>query len=244
MQVNQQSSVVDATLRELLLRNKTAHQKTVYALLFYHMGGMEEGLQSLKALHEHGIRVRIIPDERILDHYRVTDLARRAGIDDWISLNDFENQKQQVDHVYIPILPFSTVSDLLNFNDTRSSIRMVMGALMKGKKVSAFSAGANPYHSIWQDVKMNHGTPLLKHQMKKQLQQIRGFGVHLIDHADEVVNHFITDFHQEKRQVITADDMKKQAKIGRRSIEWEQGTIITPLARDIAREHNIEIGEK
>lgn len=248
MQLSLQSTVVDATLQELLIRNREgktkAQRKTVLVLLSFHMNGMDNSLQGLKKMHENNIRVRICPDEHILEHYNVTDLAQKVGVDDFISLKEAERQKEQIDHYYIPNLPFSTVSDLVHFNEARPSIRLLLWALMKGKKVSAFSAGADPYHPTWQASGLDQGTAFLKHEMKKQLQQIRGFGIHLIENEADVPSHFITAFQTKNNQVITADIIKKLAESGQQYIEMDHGTIITPLARDMAREYQIGIGEK
>lgn len=248
MHRTQQSTVVDSTLRELFIRNRQdavkAHRTTVLVLLFHHMDGLERDLHELKEFHDHQIRVRICPDEHILDHYDVNELARRTGIDDWISMKDAEIQKEQFDHLYIPILPFSTVSDLIHFNDARPSIRIVLWALMRGKKVSAFSAGADPYHTVWQDSGLHHGTALLKREMKKQLLQMRGFGIQLVEKEDDLLNHFLGASQSESNQVITADTIMKYAKEGKSYLEVNHRAIITPLARDTARKYKLEIGEK
>ncbi|WP_430784553.1 hypothetical protein VBD025_08755 [Virgibacillus flavescens] len=249
MQDNRQSSVVDTTLRELMNSNREgtekAHRKTVLVLLFYHMNGMDLGLSVLKKLQETtDARIIICPDEQILAYASVTSLAESVGLDDFISLEELELKKEKIDYVYIPILPFSVVSDLINFNDTRQSIRLLIWALMSGKKVSAFSAGADPYHAIWQESEMNQGTAFLKQEMKKKLQLLRGFGIDLIERADDVSTHYISAFNKEKTKVITADKMKKYAATGRNSFTCVKGTIITPLARDVARKYHIKIDEK
>lgn len=245
---DQQSTVVDSTLRELFSRNnkqmEKAHKKTVLVLLFHHMNGMDRDLKELKELHENKIRVRICPDDDILEHYQITELANWIGIDDWVSIKEVEFQKEKIDHFYIPILPFGAVSDLLRFNDVRPSIRLLMWALMRGKKVSAFSSGADPYHTIWQESGLNNGTANLKREMKKQLQQMKGFGIHLVEKEDDLLNHFLSIFQNETKQVITADTIIKQVKEGKRYIKIDQKTIITPLARDTAREYKLVFGEE
>lgn len=245
MFLNRQSTVIQTTLRELLHRNKRetekAHTKTVLALLFFHMNGMNEGLKGLKELHENNIRVRICPDEHILEHFDVTHLAEQIGIDDWMSLHELELKKEHIDHFYIPILPFSVVTDVLQFNDVRQSIRILLWALMKGKKVSALSMGADPYHSLWKETDMNHGTPFLKHNLNKQLQQLRGYGIQLINHTDDVLPHVMPGLDRNSYQVITANTIKQHVHKATRYIAIEQGTIITPLARDLARKYHIEL---
>lgn len=224
-----------------------ARPKTVLALLFYHMNGMDEGLKGLRELHERlggDIRIRICPDQSILDHFHVTELACKAGVDDLISIEYAEKHKEKVDYFYIPILPFSTVSDVLNFNDREKSIRLLLWALMNGRKVCAYSAGADPFHSIWKEAGMDNGTPFLKHELKRQLERLGAFGIQLFKNNAQLLTYFKPVSLRKEKQVITAEMIKKHAKAGNRLIEVGQGTIITPLARDVAQEYLVEISEK
>lgn len=243
MYSDQQSVVIEATLRELMKRNKeetNKHQaKTVYVMLFYHMNGMDEGLRSLKQLNDNGFTIRICADPAVFKHYHVHDLANKLGFNNWLSVKELEVQKDQINHFYIPVLPFSTVSDLLHFNDNRPLIRILLWALMKGKAVSALTAGADPFHPIWQMADLDHGTPILKHEMKKKLQQIRGFGIRFIEKDDEVISHFLTAL--KRKRVITAEEIERQWHAGECSLEFEKGTIITPLAHDLAKKYAIKI---
>lgn len=251
MNLNRNSALAESILRELFYRNKSsienARPKTVLALLFYHMNGMEEGLQRLKELNgwygKH-IRIRICPDQSVLDHLCMTELACMAGVDDWISLEDAEYLKEKVDHFFIPVLPFSAVSDLLRFNDKHRPIRLLLWALMSGKKVSAYAAGADPYHSIWEAAGLNNGTPFLKHEMKKQLQKLGGFGIQLLKNDAQLQSYFKPAVLQKEKQIVTAESIKRHADAGNRLIEVGQGMIITPLARDVAQEYQIEICTK
>lgn len=247
MHVNQQSTLVESTLRELWNRNGKEEvnikQRTVVALLFFHIHGMDKALKDLKHLHKHNIRLLICPDETLLKHYDVSELAGKSGVDQWIPLSDLEQKKEQIDFFYIPVLPFATVSDLLHFNDTRASIRLLLWAMMRGKKISACSAGADSYHSMWSEAGLDQGTPFLKREMKKQLQQISGYGIQFVEDTFDVLYDFQAKFQKENKQVITAEVMQKQVDAGIRFINSEKGTIITPLARDIARKYQIKIRE-
>lgn len=251
MLVNRQSALAESTLHELFYRNMSSIEtrpKTVLALLFYHMNGMDEGLKGLKELKEsygRHLRIQVCPDQRVLDyHLNLSALACKAGVDDWISLEEAERRKEKVDYFYIPVLPFSTVSDLLNFNDKQTPIRLLLWALMSGKKVSANSAGADPYHFIWKEAGLNQGSPFLKHEMKKRLQQLGGFGLQLIKNSEQLQTYFKPASLKKDKQVITAEMIKRHAEAGERFIQVGQGIIITPLARDAAQEYRIEICEE
>lgn len=251
MRINRQSSLADATLQELFYRNRNgsghARQKTVLALLFHHMNGMDEGLNGLRELRQlcgQNVRIQICPDDSILDHYDVSGLASQAGIDDWISLDKAEKQREKVDVFFLPVLPFSAVSDVLGFNDARQSIRLLLWALMSGKKVSAFAAGADPYHSIWKQAGLDHGPAFMKHEMRSQLQKLKGFGVQLLNHHSELQKLFRLAIQREQKRLVTAETIREKAEAGLRIVDVEQGAIITPLARDLAKEYQIEINEK
>lgn len=250
MLLNRQSTVVESTLLELFKQNQPdenkAHKKTVHVLLFYHLMGVKEYVQQIRDLYDQGIRVIICPDDELLKHHKATEIARMIGIDDFISIRDLEAKKDTIEHIYIPVLSFSTVSDIIQFNDMRSSIRMIMWALMSGKKVTAFTAGANPTHPMWKSNGLDEGTAFLKHQMRKQLQQLKGFGIHLIDEIENLASYFIpttTSSIDNKKRVITANTIQKEVEAGKRSIHIDQQTIITPLARDLAKKYQLVIGE-
>ncbi|WP_379599633.1 hypothetical protein [Oceanobacillus luteolus] len=247
MHSRQRSSVVDATLRELFIRNvrtEQAHRSTMLVLLFHHMNELQRDFKELIDFHQHGIRIRICPAEHLLELYDVTELARQTRIDDWITLQNAEKHKEQFEHFYIPNLPFSAVSDLVSFNDARTSIRLLLWALMKGRSVTAFSQGADPYHPVWQEADLHHGNAYLKREMKQQLQKVRGLGIRLIEKEEDLLQHFLNRTEKGVNPVITADTILNYAKDGKRYIEVDKGTIITPLARDTAREYHMEIGEK
>jgi len=217
------------------------------ALLFWQMNGMDEGLDRLKELKERcgrDIRIQLCPDDPVLDQCDTAKIASQSGIDDWISLDHAEKEKEKVDYFYIPFLSFSAVSDLLRFNDAQKATRLLLWALMRGKQVSAYTAGADPYHGGWKAAGLDNGTPFLKHEMQRQLQKLGGFGIRLLKHPSEILAYFLHSIRHEEKQIITAETIKKQAEAGLRYIEVKAGTVITPLARDVAQEFQIKINEK
>ncbi|HLR69682.1 hypothetical protein [Virgibacillus alimentarius] len=247
MSLNRQSAIVSTTLQELMNRNRkeaaNVRKSRVLALLFYHMNGMDEGLEALKMLREHGIIVRVCLDASILEHYQINHLAKRMKNDDLLSFDQAAMHKEDFDHFLLPVLPFSVVSDLMRFNDRHIAIRILLFALMSGRNVSALSAGADPYHTIWQDSGLNQGTSYFKHKMKNQLQELRGFGIHLFDDSDQIFHFIHSTYQKQKKKIITSETMMKFAASGQRYIQRTKGTIITPLARDTAKKYQIEISE-
>lgn len=218
-----------------------AHEQTIIVLLFFHMNGLDKYLQSVKMLPKERFRIRICPDPEILQHYKVEELARQIGIDDWITLQDLERHKEQIDHIYIPVLPFGVVSDIRQLNDARPAIRMLFWTLMKGRQVTAYTAGSDPYHLSWEESGLNQGSPFLKREIKSRLQQIKSFGIRLINDTSEMSEHFSRSNQKEMNQIITAATIKKMGRAGEHILHMTRDTIITPLARDLVQEYQIDI---
>src|SRR5699024_8331214 len=229
----QRSLLVESTLSELLKRNQNNAQndvKTVHVLLFHHLNGIDEYVQSINELHNENVRVVVCPDEELLNHYSITELAQKVGTDNFITLSRLEETKTSIDELLIPVLPFSTVADILNFNDVRTSIRLILWALMSGKKVIASSSSANPFDPSMEASGLNQGTMLLKRRLKEQLNTLKGFGIELIDDMSKLV---LTAKRVEektgKKSVLTADDIQQARTAGHANIMLENNTIITPL---------------
>jgi 16S rRNA C1402 N4-methylase RsmH len=96
---------------------------------------------------------------------------------------------------------------------------------------------------------MNHGTPALKAALQSNLNQLESYGVTLVTAErleEEVVKHFFKETTTkpettEKRQLLDAETVKYLVQSGNRTIHIEKGTIITPLARDVAHRLAAEI---
>lgn len=180
-----QSAKVDNTLLELLYKNREEKLDRdfpqVMALFSYHMLGMEQGLASLQELQKQKLRVQVWADESIREYYN-TDLVQKTGIDDWIwSSKEAEERKQKLQFLFIPVLSFSLVSDIVRFNDHRPFVRMILWALFKGIKVGVLSMGADPQHPIWRQRKLDQSSSFLQQGATTQLQQLRGTGIQLLE---------------------------------------------------------------
>src|SRR5699024_10641637 len=114
--------------------------------------------------------------------------------------------------------------------------------LMSGKKVIASSSSANPFDPSMEASGLNQGTMLLKRRLKEQLNTLKGFGIELIDDMSKLV---LTAKRVEektgKKSVLTADDIQQARTAGHANIMIENNTIITPLARDVAKQYGITI---
>lgn len=244
MVTRRQSAKVDNTLLELLYKNKEEKLDEDYplvmALFTYHMLGMDQGLASLQDLQTKKMRVQVWAEENVRDYYNA-ELVEQMGIDDWLwSTKEAEERKQKIKFLFIPVLSFSLVSDIIRFNDSRPFVRMILWALFKGIKVGALSMGADPKHAVWRNNNLDQGSPFLQQGAETQLQQVRGAGLQLLE-PNQLINWLSSSHTQRKKRVISKDDIDYASYNPEKKIIISKDTIITPLARDMAKEYNITI---
>jgi hypothetical protein len=242
--IERQSAKVDNTLLELFYKNREEKLDRdfpqVMALFSYHMLGMEQGLASLQELQKQKLRVQVWAEENIREYYS-TDLVQKTGIDDWIwSTKEAEERKQKLQFLFIPVLSFSLVSDIVRLNDHRPFVRMILWALFKGIKVGVLSMGADPQHPIWRQRKLDQSSPFLQQIATTQLQQLKGTGVRLLE-PNQIMNWLTASQSQRKKRILAKEDIVYAAINQEKEIIVAKNTIITPLAIDIAKEYNITI---
>lgn len=245
MSLQRQSAAAERALLEIYYRDRGEELDRVYphvlALLSYHMAGMEQGFAALQELRRFKLRVQIWGEKDLLPYYERTDLIHFTANDDWVwSDREVERKKHHLQQLFIPVLSFSLMSDILRFNDRRPFVRLILWALVSGIKVSALSIGVDSRHPVWGENAMNRAAPLLQHELNKQVQQLRGFGIQFL-HPEQVGEWFQTSGGQVKKPIFTQDDVKRAYADRISEIRVPKGAIITPLARDVARDYKIRL---
>jgi hypothetical protein len=236
-----QSALVENTLLELFNRSTTPLPPSVVVYLTYHFVGMEQAFHTLQKLRKQKIRTRLLIDDRVFHFINKKEIVKLTENDDWITLATLEKM-EDLEHLFLPVLSFSLVSSIIALNDQDPFIRFLLQSLLSGKKVSALSIGLNPKHSIWLKNGLTGTTPLLKSTLHTQLQKLRGFGVHLIE-PEEALAFFL---HQpeKKKTVYTGKDIEQLVHSNKKEIMIDQQTIMTPLALDLLKQHQINLIRK
>lgn len=236
-----QSAMVENTLQELFHSPTYSLPPKVVAYLTYHFVGMDQAIHTLQILRKQRIRTRLLIDDEVFRFLGKKEIVRRTEIDDWITLQSVE-KTADFDHLFLPILSFSLVTNIIELNDHNPFIRLILQALFSGKKVSAFSIGMNPKHPIWAENGLAGGSPSLKNKLQTQLNKLKDFGVHLLE-PDDAQNFFKYQPEQKKR-VYTTKDIEQLLQLNKKELIIDQHTIMTPLAKDILKKHQINLIRK
>ncbi|MEC1893491.1 hypothetical protein ACOSZF_06755 [Cytobacillus firmus] len=228
------------TLQELYMRNEKSRGRKphILALLTSHMIGMEPGFSYLQKLIQEDITLRMAAEEEMLTQFPLEELVSLTGNDDWISASMINDQLlDHFDEILLPILSFSLIADLLNFNEQRPLVRIILMGLLKGKRVTALKAGGDPFSQYWKLKGMDKGPDILKRKLNGQMAELKVLGIRLIDFNDRA------DFavHQMKKTVISDETVRFAYLSKLNQLTVPKGAIITPLARDTAKELKIDI---
>ncbi|MDF2569448.1 MAG: flavoprotein [Sporomusa sp.] len=157
------------------------------------------------------------------------------------------------DIVLVPVLTQNTAAKLAyTLSDTMVST-LIIQALMLGKPVIAARNAADPEDGWRIQKNMAKTPPALKMALQGNLTKLETYGIQLasVEHLAESAKKILipeckaqvaqSSEKSSKRKVLDADTVRRAAQSGAKAVNTPRNAIITPLARDIARECNIEI---
>lgn len=238
------NTLLEKTLLELYYRGREQELNRIYprvlALLTYHMIGMNQGIEALKVLKNGKVRLSVWADREICLPDEIKTVVQTLQADDRTETMEWlEKIKDSFDYLFIPVLSFSLVSQLIQFNDDHPFVRLILWSLLSGKRVAALTAGADPYNKTWGEQRLHQGSPLLKQELRKQMERLRGYGVLLIEISQ--MEEWLAADVRRKKKVITSEDIQSLVLNKQQRLIVPGDTIVTPLAADLAEESRIQI---
>jgi hypothetical protein len=112
--------------------------------------------------------------------------------------------------------------------------------MLKGKKITIVEDAANPYSAIIREANLDKGTSLLKGELFAQLKKVQGFGVTLI-RSDQVKAHFKMESIAKHKKLLSEEEVLNASRNKQQEIVVSKGTLVTPLARDTAKDLGIRL---
>lgn len=239
------STVAENALLGLSYRSRTAALNEEYprvlVLLAGHFIGMEEGYAALRSLCTGKLRLRLWAEDQLPGTNSAGELARQTGVDDLIHPGQAHKlSPADADALLIPVLSLSLLSRLVQLDTGHPFVRLIVENLCAGKPVGALTLGAEPEHYRWSEQGLSQASPLLKEKVRSMVTAISGYGIRLLAPSD-ALNWLSAGSAPLRKQVLTEEDITAALKLGRTSITLNGPAVITPLARDTARQYGIEI---
>ena len=225
------------------------------ALAIYTGGtiGLEQSLGELQKLQTLNIELTVVLSAAAKEIVGIRRIRDYLGSDTNVITTQSSypgKLLREVDIILVPVLTQNTAAKLAYTLSDSLVSTLIMQGLMLGKPVIAAINAADPQDS-WR-VKGNMGKcpPGLLQALRENLRKVEGYGIQLVQVEDlaegsrKILNHTLNtslSVPAAKKSVLDAAAIKVAAESGLKSITASPGTIITPLAKDVARDYGIAI---
>jgi hypothetical protein len=265
MQKEEISRIVREVLKERgLLENSTAKpisnrikrkRSTPSALIVFHPGvrKLAQALEQVSQIEKIAARSGVFTVNSARAWVCGEDVKEKAGsrcILDTVKPEGIEKALQKADILVLPTFCFKTAAKAAHLINDNQETAIVLSALMQGKPVLA----ANDSFTLL-DSLSNQG---IREEIKRILGKLEGFGMvfcetdHLAAAFEKMAASRANVIHPEPKKdsnqqttpalkLIAAKDIQNAVDNNQDSIPLAPGGIITPLARDQAKEYAIRI---
>lgn len=261
--------LIELLVAEVLKRLQTvSNQATIeqaaqqYRVLAVFTGGsigLETGLEELKTLQAIGIDLTVVLSQAAETVIGENWIKEKLGNEIRVitSQSPYPGKYlRAADIVLVPVLTQNTAAKLAHtLADTMVST-VIMQALMLGKHVVAAANAADPRDGWRIQKNMGQAPSALCEALENNLKKLAAYGIELIpvnklaaaakkllvQEAKEAETSLPVNTEKvSKKQVLDAAFVREAAQGGRKIVRVAKETIITPLARDVARECKVDI---
>lgn len=216
--------------------------------------GLEQALKELGKVQSLGSQITVVLSraaEQIVGAARI-----REELGGNISIVTAESPYpgavlREADLVMAPVLTQNTAAKLAHTFADSLPATLILQALMLGKPVIAAANAADPQDDRRAGIQMTNAAPALMQALRDNLQKVSGYGIKLVDVsclAEMAGKIFCPVVKQEKapavfvkKAVLDAAAVKSAAMSGVKTLTIEPGTLVTPLAMDVAGEYAVEL---
>lgn len=224
-------------------------------LCVFHAGvrKLEQALEQVRAIEKIAGRSSVFAVNSARSWVCGADIKEKAGtrcILDTVKPDGLEKALLKSDILVLPTFCFKTAAKAAQLIGDDQESAIVISALVQGKKVLATNDGFTVC-----DLLLNDG---IRDEMNRILTKLEGFGM-IFCETDQLSARFQKLVNEEQkigpplkrnpstetvppaRKLVTAKDIQKAAEGDRGPITLAPGGIITPLARDLAKEYALKI---
>jgi 3-polyprenyl-4-hydroxybenzoate decarboxylase len=251
--------VTQEIMRQLQHRPVAAPEKSTHfqykALVIFTGGtiGFEQGLTEIKKLQALCFEITVVLSVAAQEVLGIERIKEELG--SHISIVTAQSPYpgkllREADILIVPVLTQNTAAKLAHtLSDTMVSTLVLQG-LMMGKPVVAAANAADPLDGWRAQYSMGNASAGLVQALQENLKKLTRYGMHLVpvetigSVSQKLLNQQKTvavNPSTNKKTVLDAATIQAAAQNGSTSVAVSPGTIITPLARDIARDCGVEI---
>lgn len=217
------------------------------------VGKLDEAMKQVRLIQESAGKSSVFTEESARSWVCGKDVKEQTGarcILDTVKPDDLEKVLDKADVLVLPTFCFKTGAKVASLicDDHESGI--VLSALAKGKKVLASRDGFLISESL-SNIK-------IREEIDRILRKLEDYGM-VLSPTDQLAKAFRKGAfdpgkstneeekasqgpeHTQLLRIVTAKDINTASNDGRSSIRVAKGGLVTPLARDLAKEYGISI---
>jgi hypothetical protein len=218
--------------------------------------GFEQGLAEIKKLQDLCFEVTVVLSVSAQEVIGIERIKEELGshIPIVTAQSSYPGKLlREADILIVPVLTQNTAAKLAHtLSDTMVSTLILQG-LMMGKPIVAASNAADPLDSWRAQYSMGNASSGLVKALQGNLKKLAEYGMQLVpvEKIGSVSQHILNqqktvavNHPAAKKTVLDAATIQSAAQNGSKSIAVPMGTIITPLAKDIARDYGVQITQE
>ncbi len=215
--------------------------------------GLEASLSEMQQLQTLGFEFSVVLSraaETVIGMERI-----KAQLGSTIAFIDSECSQsgkllQETDLVFVPVLTRNTAAKLAYTIADTFVTTLIMQALMLGKPVIAALNAAEPQANLRVHSDGGKSPAGLLQSLRSNLDKLKVHGMKLVQvtslaaESQKLLERLVQTVPvsvENKKTVIGATDIKTVVANGLKQLTVSQGAIVTPLARDVARDLGVEI---
>jgi flavoprotein len=252
--------VVEVLKRLLPHMGATGERGTVVAVFTGATAGYREGVDQVRSLVMQGYRVELVFSrgaETLYAKYLSGELEGFPHVTAF-SESDWLRSLQDVKAVIVPVLSLNTLSKLSLLLADNFASNVILHALFAGKPVVMARNGTDPSDSGRKIPHFGECARLLAAAIEERFQTVSGYGCRITDVNDlaatvlsliEPKSIVATVAHRNgtravltpsTNRVVTAGDVLRASQSGTQ-LRVGAKTIVTPLARELAYKHRVDM---
>ncbi|HGE73056.1 TPA: hypothetical protein ENX78_19635 [Candidatus Poribacteria bacterium] len=254
MNIDKLAQIVEAEVKKALMEMRS-DQKTetsssdnrhILALFTGGYSKLDEAIAQIEKLIKSSYSVDVVMSQSAVNVIGRDKIESISGIGELVCepAPSFSSLKavQKSDIIIVPILTRNSSAKIaLGITDTLVT-NIIMQAIISGKPVIAGRNSADPDLNDCPCIATSNTPQPLILLAKNYLKTLESYGIKLVD-VSEIANLIISGSNKNEildQKLITQETISKLPQ-GINKINVPKGTIITPMAKDIAKERGIEI---
>lgn len=221
-----------------------------------------EAIQQVQSLIMDGFQIRLAFSQTADQLYGQTVRDQLSGFPhvSFVDSCHWLSSLKDARAVVIPLLSVNTASKISSLIADSLTTNLLLHALFMGKQVIVARDGADPVGPGRAELGFHMGSQLLQRALQQQLQTIAEYGCHLtdIERLRQTVNsvlveekpaavdecapssHLARPALDHEGKVVTAAHVTSAHRLGA-DLKLREGSLITPLARELATKYGITL---